>query len=97
MTTSARATRRDKGTWRRYGAADWLGLAASPSFALMAWIAGTGAPGTALCSAAPAGLSIGGMAWMYLLMSVFHMSPWLRIASDRLQRVTRPISKALGG
>ena len=26
---------------------------------------------------------LGGMAWMYVLMSVFHMPPWLRLLAGR--------------
>jgi hypothetical protein len=29
-------------------------------------------------------LPISGMAWMYLLMCLFHVSPWLKLASGRL-------------
>jgi hypothetical protein len=35
-------------------------------------------------------LSINGMAWMYLLMSLFHVAPWLRLASGRSERLTNP-------
>lgn len=65
------------------GAARWLALAASPSFALMAWLEATEAGPHALCSSVAGILPIDGMAWMYLLMSVFHLSPWLRLASGR--------------
>jgi hypothetical protein len=60
-------------------AAGWIGLAASPTLALMAWIAAAGAPHTAVCSSAMS--PIDSMAWMYLLMSLFHVSPWLRLAT----------------
>ena len=62
------------------GAADWLGLAAAPVFALMALgtlVLGGGAQDMP-CAAAPGGLPLSGMAWMYLLMSAFHAAPWLR-------------------
>ncbi|HTW73247.1 MAG TPA: hypothetical protein VME47_25440 [Acetobacteraceae bacterium] len=61
----------------------WLALAASPTFALMAWIAANNATPMALCSAAPGILPIDGMTAMYLLMSLFHLSPWLKLASGR--------------
>jgi hypothetical protein len=60
--------------------ADWLSLAAAPTFALMALLTalfGTGAPDM-LCSAMHAS-PFSGMAPMYLLMSAFHLAPWLRL------------------
>jgi hypothetical protein len=65
------------------GAAGWLALAASPTFALMAWIAANDASPMALCSSSPSILPLDGMTAMYLLMSVFHLSPWLKLASAR--------------
>jgi hypothetical protein len=62
--------------------AGWLGLAASPTFALMAWIAANDGPAHAVCSAGPGNLPIGGMSAMYLLMSVFHLTPWLKRLSS---------------
>ena len=67
------------------GAANLLGLAAAPAFAIMALL-------TALPTAAPMldcgmhGASpLGGMAWMYLLMTAFHTPPWLRLLARRQQ------------
>jgi hypothetical protein len=61
-------------------AADWLGLAATPTFATIALatvcVGGGAEP---LCSAR--GSLIGGMAPMYLMMSAFHVGPWLRLIS----------------
>jgi hypothetical protein len=60
--------------------ADWLSLAAAPTFAVMALLTGVfggGAPDM-LCSAAH-GWPLGGMVPMYLLMSAFHLAPWLRL------------------
>jgi hypothetical protein len=59
--------------------ADGLSLAAAPTFAVMAlltWLSGAGAP--MLCSAAHAS-ALGGMVPMYLVMSAFHLAPWLRL------------------
>jgi hypothetical protein len=74
MTMTARADKpRD---WTR-----WLGLAASPTFALMALVAAMDAPPLALCAAGTRVLPLDGMTAMYLLMSFFHLPPWLKLAS----------------
>ena len=57
------------------GAADWLSLAAAPTFAAMALVTALGGAPDMLCAASP----IGGMVPMYVLMSVFHGGPWLRL------------------
>lgn len=71
-----------------FGAADWLGLAAAPSFAIMAWL--TAVPGvgqmTMICGPAPEPSWLGGMVLMYLLMSGFHSAPWLRLIANRRRR-----------
>jgi hypothetical protein len=36
-----------------------------------------------LCSAMPGGSLLGGMIPMYLLMSIFHAAPWLKLISRR--------------
>ncbi|KRR25539.1 hypothetical protein CQ14_17870 [Bradyrhizobium lablabi] len=64
--------------------AGWLSLAAAPTFAIMALLSamiGSGAPDY-LCSAAHASF-IGGMVPMYMLMSAFHLAPWLKLISNR--------------
>ena len=65
-----------------WGAADCLSLAAAPTFAIMALLTGVPASGPPemLCSAAS---PLSGMAPMYLLMSVFHSTPWLKLISSR--------------
>jgi hypothetical protein len=80
MTTSSAA---DARAWKACGAAGWLGLAASPTFALMALVAANHAPSIALCSLGSSILPIDGMTTMYVLMSLFHLSPWLKFASGR--------------
>ena len=67
------------------GAADWLCLAAAPTFAIMALLTGVfggGAPDI-LCSAAKDASPLSGMVPMYLLMSAFHSAPWLKLISTR--------------
>ena len=67
------------------GAADWLGLAAAPTFALMALLTGSVGvgPPDPLCSAAHGASPLSGMALMYGLMSAFHAAPWLTLISGR--------------
>jgi hypothetical protein len=67
------------------GAADWLCLAAAPTFAIMALLTGVrgGGPPDMLCSAAQDASPMSGMVPMYLLMSAFHSAPWLKLVSSR--------------
>ena len=62
----------------------WLAFAATPTFAIMALLTGVSgaAPMDMLCSSGN-GSALGGMVPMYLLMSVFHSLPWLKLASGR--------------
>jgi hypothetical protein len=62
-------------------AADCLGLAAAPTFAAMALLAGVsgGGPADMLCAALRDASPLGGMVPMYVLMSVFHVTPWLKM------------------
>ena len=65
------------------GAADWLCLAAAPTFAIMALLTGVlgGGMPDMLCPAAQDASLLTGMAPMYLLMSAFHSGPWLKMFS----------------
>ena len=67
------------------GAADWLGLAAAPTFAVMALLTSVLGSGkmAAICGTAQEPSSIGGMVSMYLLMSGFHSAPWLKLLANR--------------
>jgi hypothetical protein len=67
------------------GAADWVSLAAAPTFAIMALLTGVlaGGPRDMLCSAAQDASPLTGMVPMYLLMSAFHSAPWLKLISSR--------------
>jgi hypothetical protein len=63
--------------------AEWLSLAAAPTFAIMALLTrihGGGMPDL-LCSAIHGTSPLTGMVSMYLLMSAFHLTPWLRLIS----------------
>lgn len=82
MATSS-AARNGSTPGRRASAADWLGLAAAPTFAVMACVTAAGGPPAALCSAMSGPLSVHGMAAMYVLMSLFHLPPWLKLAFKR--------------
>jgi hypothetical protein len=61
-------------------AADWVCLGATPVFALMALLTSIGAFEMPHMHGAMAhgGSALGGMGFMYLLMSAFHAAPWLR-------------------
>ena len=64
-------------------AAALLSLAATPTFAVMALLTavhGDGMPDM-ICSAAHEGSVMTGMVPMYLLMSAFHLGPWLKLLS----------------
>ena len=58
------------------GLADRLSLAAAPTFAIMALLLIRGSESSAL----------GGMVLMYLLMTAFHLVPWLNLISSRRSR-----------
>jgi hypothetical protein len=71
---------------RTPGIADWLCLAAAPTFALMALLSCIqGGDAAMLCMGANTS-PLTGMAAMYLLMSAFHLAPWLRVISGRQAR-----------
>jgi len=72
-------------------AAGWLGLAAAPTFAVMALLTAVlgGGPMAMICSTVP-GLPVDGMVVMYVLMGVFHLGPWLTLASRGMTERARP-------
>jgi hypothetical protein len=67
------------------GAADWVCLAAAPTFATMALTTGVidAGPHDLLCAATQDASPLSGMAWMYILMSAFHSAPWLKLIPSR--------------
>ena len=83
------ASHDDDGTGAARGIAKWLGLAAAPTFAIMALLTVARGDGTMamMCSSAPDRLSLGGMVPMYLLMSAFHSAPWLKLLATRLRQI----------
>ena len=85
------AIRHESGKAAALRAADWLCLAAAPTFAIMALFTGVlgGGPPDMLCSAAHNASPLSGMVPMYLLMSVFHLTPWLKLIGDRFSRKGR--------
>ncbi|MCP3373478.1 hypothetical protein [Bradyrhizobium cajani] len=64
-----------------------LGLAATPTFAIMAVLTAMigDSPADMLCAAGHGSL-LGGMVPMYLLMSAFHSAAWLKLISERRGR-----------
>lgn len=73
----------------RLGAADWLSLAAAPTFSAMALLTAvaSGGPLEMLCAAGPEGASLlTGMVPMYVLMSTFHTAAWLRLLGSSTHR-----------
>jgi hypothetical protein len=64
-------------------AANWLSLVAAPTFALMAVVTGVLDSGAhqMWCSAVMHASPLTGMVPMYVLMSAFHLAPWLRLIS----------------
>ena len=76
-------SRRNDGAAFARAAADWLSLAAAPTFAVMALMTAMGGEPQWLCAAAHLGAPLSGMVPMYLLMSAFHTAPWLKLISGR--------------
>jgi len=52
-----------------------LSLAATPSFAVLAWLTNASTAPDMFCGGSP----FASMALMYGLMAVFHLPPWLRL------------------
>jgi hypothetical protein len=66
------------------GLAEWLRLAATPTFAIMALLTGLGGSSMDMLCSFGHGAPLSGMVTMYLLMSVFHSPPWLNLISGKL-------------
>jgi hypothetical protein len=66
--------------------ANWLCLAAAPTFAVMALLTSVaGGPPDMLCAGVHAS-PLSGMTAMYWLMSAFHAAPWLKLTSGALTK-----------
>jgi hypothetical protein len=91
-TAGARA---GSGSAAALGAADWLSLAAAPTFAIMALLSGVaGGPSVMHCTAAHDASPLNEMVAMYLLMSAFHSTPWLKLISSRRALISAPSGPA---
>lgn len=66
-----------------FGFADWLCLAAAPTFAIMALLTAAYGSHDMMCMSGPGASALGGMVPMYLLMAAFHLAPWLRLVGKR--------------
>jgi hypothetical protein len=78
------------------GTADLLRFAAAPTFAGMALLSsmlGRGSP-DALCSTVNGASPLTGMVAMYVLMSIFHAAPWLKLISTARNPSTSPKGEA---
>ena len=84
VSSASAASYDDEGAAAALGMAKWLSLAAAPTFAIMALMTGVlgGGAMDMLCSAAH-GSPLTGMVPMYMLMSAFHLTPWLKLVSGR--------------
>lgn len=71
--------------WTGAGTSAWLSLAATPTFAGMAFLAAVhdGGMPDMICSATGGGSPLSGMVPMYMLMSAFHLAPWLKLVARR--------------
>ncbi|WFP61339.1 MULTISPECIES: hypothetical protein [unclassified Mesorhizobium] len=66
-----------------FGLADWLCLAAAPTFAMMALLTAGYDGHDMMCMSGSGASILSGMAPMYLLMAGFHLTPWLRLMARR--------------
>ncbi|TIX87601.1 hypothetical protein [Rhizobium sp. P44RR-XXIV] len=78
--TRARAGAHAAGLLQSVSVARWLQLAAAPVFAGMALLTAHDPAADMMCSAQGSSM-LSGMVPMYLLMSLFHLGPWLRLFS----------------
>jgi hypothetical protein len=85
------AARDDVDAAAAHGLAEWLCLAATPTFTVMALLTSVlGGGAMDILCAAGHGSPLNGMVPMYLLMSAFHSSPWLKLISGRRRASAGP-------
>jgi hypothetical protein len=78
-----------------FDAGGLLGLAAAPTFAIMAlWTGWFSGQPDMLCMAMQGSSPMSGMTLMYLLMSAFHAAPWLRLISSRRSGVHQTLGES---
>lgn len=78
--SDGRSLRRNAAAFR---AARGLSLAAAPTFAIMALLTGFSGEGAPAMLCAHDASPLSGMTAMYVLMSAFHLTPWLTLISGR--------------
>jgi hypothetical protein len=86
---AARSETGRRGDAAALGTAGWLGLAAAPTFAVMAVLSGLSGGADMMCPAAHGVSVLSGMVPMYVLMSAFHVVPWLKLISRRRSAACR--------
>jgi hypothetical protein len=62
------------------GIAGWLSLAATPAFGMMAVYNTLFGGQEMICATMPDASPLNGMGLMYVLMSIFHATPWVKLA-----------------
>ena len=74
-----------------FATSNCLRLAAAPIFAVMALLTGihSGGMPDMRCSAMHDASLLTGMVPMYVLMSIFHSPPWLKLISGQSEEITR--------
>src|SRR5262249_33954337 len=90
MTTHTSGTRTDWRAAAALGTADWVCLAAAPTFAIMALLAGgLGGGADMLCSATQNASPLNGMVWMYMRMPASIWALGLSLISSRRRGAAR--------
>ena len=80
-----------------FGLADWLCLAAAPTFATMALLTAAYGGPDMMCMPGPGASLLSGMVPMYLLMATFHLAPWLRFLNPDAKILEARLSTAFRG